>query len=108
MGYFASTDGSDDITPVADETDPATLGTATATLSGTVTDEDGAALTGAHVGIAGQDTGGLGPVLADDTDADRPLRDHGLRGHPSARDRVQARVRRDPAPERDLHLDPQR
>jgi hypothetical protein len=44
----------------------------TETLTGTVSDDDGRPLAGAHVGIAGHDTqgrGGLGPELADDTDA---------------------------------------
>ena len=84
MGYFASTDGSDDVDPVADDTDPAGL-SGTGVLQGTVRDEDGNPLPGAHVGIAGQDTGGLGPVLAADTDANGFYAISGFTGtHPLA------------------------
>jgi extracellular elastinolytic metalloproteinase len=72
MGYFASTDGSSDIAPVANST-VVPPGGPTGTLSGSVHDDDGRPLAGAHVGIAGHDTqgrGGLGPELADDTAAD--------------------------------------
>ena len=71
MGYFASTDGSTDIAPVADANAPPPPGVE-GTVRGTVRDDDGQPLAGAHVGIAGHDTqgrGGLGPQLADDTDS---------------------------------------
>ena len=59
MGYFAGSDGSDDVAPAADFTDPADL-TATGSIGGTVVDQDDRPLAGATVGIAGFDTG-LGP-----------------------------------------------
>ena len=60
MGYFAATVDGGDGAPVADFTDPATLG-ATGTIAGTVRDEDGAPVAGATVGVSGLDTG-LGPL----------------------------------------------
>ena len=60
MGYFAGTADSADVAPVADFTDPASL-SGTGTLTGTVRDEDGQAVAGASVGIAGLDSG-VGPA----------------------------------------------
>ncbi len=60
MGYFAATVDSDDVEPIADFTDPATLGS-TGSIAGTVRDEDGAPVAGAVVGVSGLDTG-LGPL----------------------------------------------
>ena len=63
-------------------------------------------LAGAHVGIAGQDTGGLGPELADDTRERR----YAIAGSP-ARIRSRSspsRVRRDRPDERDVPVDAQR
>ena len=69
MGYFASTDGSSDVAPIADAGAPPAAGDE-GVVRGTVMDDDGQPLAGAHVGIAGHDTqgrGGLGPELAGDT-----------------------------------------
>jgi extracellular elastinolytic metalloproteinase len=62
MGYFASTDGSGDIAPVADDTNPATL-TGSTTVSGTVIDTEAVPVEGAEVAIAG-----LGDEVVDQTD----------------------------------------
>ena len=67
MGYFASTDGSTDIEPV-DDNSPPPPDASSDTLTGTVRDDEAQPLAGAHVAIAGHDTG-LGPELSDDTDA---------------------------------------
>jgi extracellular elastinolytic metalloproteinase len=72
MGYFASTDGSRDLAPVADGSLPPAGTDPTGVLQGTVEDEGGQPLSNAHVGIAGHDTTsdtGLGAELADETDA---------------------------------------
>jgi hypothetical protein len=71
MGYFASTDGSRDLQPVANEALPPAPGD-TGSVAGVVEDEQGAALEGAVVGVAGHDTvfdGELGEPLRDTTDA---------------------------------------
>ena len=60
MGYFAATVDSDDVEPIADFTDPATLGS-TGSIAGTVRNEDSTPVAGAVVGVSGLDTG-LGPL----------------------------------------------
>ncbi len=101
MGYFASTDGSADIAPDADTNAPPPPGVE-GTVRGIVRDDDGQPLAGAHVGIAGHDTkgrGGLGPLLAADTDSSGgylfgapagpyPLMIASRAGHRDARDDV--------------------
>ncbi len=113
MGYFASTDGSSDIAPIADQSSPP-ASPATTTLSGTVRDDDGQPLDGARVGIAGHDTqgrGALGPTLADETDRERRVRDRGAGWHlyplviarPPASVSPRARTSHVPASLRRLH-----
>jgi hypothetical protein len=69
MGYFAASAGSGDTAPIPDDSvDPGSA--AYEPMTGTVRDDEGRPVPGAHVAIAGHDTqGGLGPALADQTDA---------------------------------------
>ena len=86
MGYLASTDGADDLAPEPDESRPAELGTADKLLTGVVEDEDGVRVAGAHVGIAGHDTDGLGAQLTDETDGEGRFEIRGYAGtHPLMR-----------------------
>jgi hypothetical protein len=61
MGYFASTQGGEDVAPLADFTNPATL-TGRATLTGTVRDQDNRSVEDAHVEI-----GALGDEVVAET-----------------------------------------
>jgi extracellular elastinolytic metalloproteinase len=63
MGYFAGTDGGNDIAPLADSTNPAML-TGQATLTGAVTDQDNRPVQGASVEI-----GALGDEVVAPTNA---------------------------------------
>ena len=89
MGYFASTDGSTDIEPIADDSPPRP-NRRPRRSGGTVRDEQGQPLARVRTsGSPGQDTqartgGELGPTLADDTACrwhvrDRPLRTTSIR-----------------------------
>ncbi len=67
MGYFAASDGPDDVRPVPSTDPPPAPGAPTATVTGFVRDETGAAQPGALVAFGGHDSfgrGGLGPDLA--------------------------------------------
>lgn len=63
MGYFATTDGGEDVAPMADFTDPTTL-TGETIVTGVVEDDENAPVEDAEVGISG-----LGDELIDYTDA---------------------------------------
>ena len=69
MGYFASTTDGFDAHPIADTSLPPAPGSATGTVSGTVTDSrTGAPVEGIRLAIAGHDSG-VGPELAATTSA---------------------------------------